>query len=174
MNAALGDLPTWKLSDLYSSPTGADLETDLERADQDANTFAKDLEGKVAAMDGKALGAAVARYEGLQDLMGRVGSYASLYYAQDQADPERGRFSQNVSERLTDIGAKLVFFRLEINKLEDADLAAKQNDPALAKYGPWLRDLWVFRPHQLSDEVNNALHQQYYVARASSSPLFHS
>ena len=57
------------------------------------------------------------------------------------ADPERGRFSQNVSEALTDIGTKLVFFRLELNKLEDADLAAKLKDPALAKYGPWLRDL---------------------------------
>src|SRR6266446_9416753 len=172
MNAALGDLPTWKLSDLYSSPTGADLETDLERADQDADAFAKDLEGKVAAMDGKALGAAVARYEGLQDLMGRIGSYAALYYAQDQADPERGRFSQNVSERLTDIGAKLVFFRLEINKLEDGALANKLGDPALAKYGPWLRDLRVFRPHQLSDELEKALHEKHVVGRAAWSRLF--
>ena len=97
--------------------------------------FARDYEGKVAGLDGKALGGAVARFEKLQDLMGRIGSYASLYYAQDMADPERGRFSQNVSEALTDIGTRLVFFRLELNKLEDADLAARQKDPALAKYG---------------------------------------
>jgi oligoendopeptidase F len=172
MNAVLGDLPTWNLTDLYSSPSGSDLETDLKRAAQDAEAFARDCEGKIAAMDGKALGAAVARYEGLQDLMGRIGSYASLYYAQDQADPERGRFSQNVSERLTDIGSRLVFFRLEINKLEDADLAAKQKDPALAKYGPWLRDLRVFRPHQLSDELEKALHEKYVVGRAAWSRLF--
>jgi oligoendopeptidase F len=172
MNAVLGDLPTWNLTDLYSSPSGPDLETDLKRAAQDAEAFAGDCEGKIAAMDGKALGAAVARYEGLQDLMGRIGSYASLYYAQDQADPERGRFSQNVSERLTDIGAKLVFFRLEINKLGDVDLAAKQEDPALAKYGPWLRDLRVFRPHQLSDELEKALHEKYVVGRAAWSRLF--
>ena len=38
--------------------------------------------------------------------MGRIGSYASLYYAQDQADPERGRFSQDVSEKLNDIGTQ--------------------------------------------------------------------
>ena len=99
------------------------------------SAFAKAYEGKVAGLDGKALGAAVARFEALNDLMGRIGSYAQLYYAQDMADPERGRFSQNISERLTDIGAKLLFFTLEINKLEDADLAAKLKDPALAKYG---------------------------------------
>ena len=124
MSAMLGDLPTWNLSDLYSSPTGPDLAADLKRAAADADAFAKAYEGKVAAMDGKALGAAVARFEALNDLTGRIGSYASLYYAQDMADPERGSFSQNVSEALTDIGTRLVFFRLEINKLEDADLAA--------------------------------------------------
>src|SRR5258708_36088816 len=172
MNGVLGDLPTWKLTDLYSSPSGPDLETDLKRAAQDAEAFAKEYEGKIAAMDGKALGAAVARYEALQDLMGRISSYASLYYAQDQDDPERGRFSQNVSEALTDIGTKLVFFRLEINKLEDADLAAKLGDPALAKYGPWLRDLRVFRPHQLSDELEKALHEKHVVGRAAWSRLF--
>ena len=104
MNAMLGDLPTWNLSDLYSSPGGTDLQADLKRAAADANAFAKAYEGKVAGLDGKALGAAVARYEALHDLMGRIGSYASLYYAQDMADPERGRFSQDASQELTDIG----------------------------------------------------------------------
>ena len=172
MTAMLGELPTWKLEDLYSSPTGPDLDADLKRAAADAEAFAKDYEGKVASLDGKALGGAVARFEKLSDLMGRIGSYAQLYYAQNMADPERGRFSQNVSEALTDIGTRLVFFRLELNKLEDADLLAKQKDPALAKYGPWLRDLRVYRPHQLSDEMEKALHEKHVVGRAAWSRLF--
>ena len=45
-------------------------------------------------------------------------------------------------------------------------------DPALAKYGPWLRDLRVFRPHQLSDELEKALHEKYVVGRAAWSRLF--
>src|SRR3954465_14817128 len=97
MSAMLGDLPTWNLADLYSSPTGTDLDVDIKRADTEAAAFAKDYDGKIASLDGKALGGAIARYEALSDLMGRVGSYASLYYAQNMADPERGRFSQNVS-----------------------------------------------------------------------------
>src|SRR3954451_23674200 len=136
MNAVLGELPTWNLGDLYSSPAGTDLNSDLKRADQEADAFATDHEGKIAGLDGKKLGAAVARFEVLQDLMGRIGSYAQLYYAQDQADPKRGQFGQNVSEKLTDIGAKLLFFRLELNRIEDADLAAKLREPALAKYAP--------------------------------------
>jgi oligoendopeptidase F len=171
MNVVLGDLPTWNLSDLYSSPTGPDLDADLKRAASDAEAFAKAYEGKVATLDGKGLGEAVAKYEALSDLMGRIGSYASLYYAQDMADPERGRFSQNVSEALNDISAKLVFFRLEINKIEEDALAAKLEDPTLAKYAPWLRDVRVFRPHDLSDELEKYLHD-HSVVDGSWSRLF--
>ncbi|MCA0305222.1 MAG: M3 family oligoendopeptidase [Proteobacteria bacterium] len=172
MNAVLGDLPTWNLADLYSSPTGTDLDADLKRAAEEAAAFAKDYEGKIAALDGKGLGGAIARYERLSDLMGRIGSYASLYYAQNMADAERGRFSQNVSEKLTDIGSQLVFFRLEINKIEDADLAARIKAPELAKYEPWLRDLRVYRPHQLSDEVEAILHDKSVTGARAWSRLF--
>src|SRR5215813_10025104 len=171
MNVVLGDLPTWNLSDLYSSPTGTDIEADVKRAAADTEAFAKAYEGKVAGLDGKGLGEAVARYEALSDLMGRIGSYASLYYAQNMADPERGRFSQNVSEALNDISAKLVFFRLEINKIEDDALAAKLEAPALAKYAPWLRDVRVFRPHDLSDQLEKFLHD-HSVVDSSWSRLF--
>ena len=172
MSATLGDLPTWNLADLYSSPTGTDLEADIARATDEAAAFAQDYEGKIACLDGKALGEAIACYEAMSDLMGRIGSYASLYYAQDMADPERGRFSQNVSERLTDIGSKLLFFGLEVKRLEDVDLADKMKAPELAKYAPWLRDLRAFRPHTLSDELEKALHEKYVVGRAAWSRLF--
>jgi oligoendopeptidase F len=172
MTAMLGELPTWKLEDLYSSPTGTDLDVDLKRAAEQSAAFAKDYEGKIVGLDGLALGGAIARFESLTDLIGRIGSYAQLYYAQNMADPERGRFSQNVSESLNDIGSKLLFFRLELNKIEDADLAAKMKEPALAKYGPWLRDARAFRPHDLSDELEKYIHDQSVVGGSAWSRLF--
>ena len=172
MTAMLGELPTWKLEDLYSSPTGTDVETDLKRAAADAEAFARDYDGKVAGLDGKALGAAIARFEALTDLMGRLGSYAQLYYAQNMADPERGRFSQNVSEALNEATAKLVFFRLELNKIEDDDLAVRMKEPALARYAPWLRDVRLFRPHDLSDELEKYIHDQSVVGSSAWSRLF--
>ncbi len=131
-----------------------------------------DYEGKIGGLDGKALGGAVARFEAMTDLMGRIGSYSGLYYAQDMADPERGRFSQNVSEALNDASSKLVFFRLELNKIEDADLAVKLKEPSLAKYAPWLRDVRAFRPHDLSDELEKFLHDQSVVGSSAWSRLF--
>ncbi len=43
MNAVLGELPTWKLEDLYSSPSGPDLQADLKRAAAEADAFARGL-----------------------------------------------------------------------------------------------------------------------------------
>ena len=145
MNVVLGDLPTWNLTDLYSSPTGTDLNADLKRAAAEAEAFARDYDGRIVGLDGKALAGAVVRLEAMSDLLGRIGSYAQLYSAQDLSDPERNRFAQDISEKLNDIGSKLLFFRLEINKIEDADLAEKLKAPELAKYGPWLRDARLFR-----------------------------
>jgi oligoendopeptidase F len=172
MNAVLGDLPTWNLTDLYSSPAGSDLDADLKRAGEEAKAFATDYEGKIAGLDGKTLGAAVARFEALSDLLGRIGSYAQLYYAQDQADPKRGQFSQNVSEKMNEIGSALLFFDLELKKIEDADLAEKLKDPALAKYEPWLRNVRLFRPHQLSDELEKYQFDQSVVGSSAWSRLF--
>jgi oligoendopeptidase F len=172
MSAMLGELPTWNLSDLYASPASPELETDLRHSTEQADAFAKAYEGKVSGLSAKKLTGAIVAYEKLQDLMGRIGSYASLYYALDMADAERGMFSQNVSEKLTDISSKLVFFTLEINRIDDADLSTKLKEPALAKYGPWLRDVRAFRPHQLSDEIEKLLHEKYVAGKAAWSRLF--
>ena len=78
MNVVLGDLPTWNLTDLYSSPTGTDLNADLKRAAAEAEAFARDYDGRIVGLDGKALAGAVVRLEAMSDLLGRIGSYAQL------------------------------------------------------------------------------------------------
>jgi len=88
------------------------------------------------------------------------------------SDAEIGRFYQMMQERVTDIGSTVLFFTLELNKLEDADLKEKLKAPALAHYAPWLRDVRVFRPHQLSDELEKMLHEKYVAGRAAWTRLF--
>ena len=89
-------------------------------------------------------------------MLGRVASYAQLLFAGNSTDPAIGRFYQTVNERVTAISSDLIFFTLELNRLDDAVLEAKFADPALARYRPWLRDLRVFRPHQLVRRAGKA------------------
>jgi oligoendopeptidase F len=170
--AMLGALPLWDLGDLYPAPDSPELADDLSRLAEDAETFRRRYEGRLAALSGADLGAAVATYERLQEQAGRIISYASLVHAGDLADPEIGRFFQTMQERINAIATVLLFFTLELNKLDDDLIEAKSADPALARYRPWLRDVRAFQPHQLSDEIEKLLHEKDVAGRAAWVRLF--
>ncbi|HUL07318.1 MAG TPA: M3 family oligoendopeptidase [Candidatus Acidoferrum sp.] len=170
--ADLGTLPEWDLRDLYPGRDSAALQSDLKKAAEDSKAFRLRFQGKLAGIDGAALGQAVASYEAIQDVLGRIMSYAQLVHAGNMTDPEIGRFYQTMQERVTDISTELLFFTLELNRLDDGVLAEKLKAPALAKYAPWLRDSRAFRPHQLSDEVEQILHEKAIAGRSAWIRLF--
>ncbi|MGE3905414.1 MAG: M3 family oligoendopeptidase [Reyranellaceae bacterium] len=174
MNAPvpLESLPSWDLSDLYPGMESLELARDLERAAVDAKAFAADYETRMASLDGAEMARSLARFETLQETLGRITSYASLVYSGDQSDPKIGQFYQNVQEKVTEITSLLLFFSLEINRIEDAEMEKKLEDKALAHYRPWLRDCRAYRPHQLSDEVEKLLHEKYVAGRAAWTRLF--
>jgi oligoendopeptidase F len=168
----IGELAQWDLSDLYPGPDSEALKRDLAQLPDDAEAFRERYQGRLADLNGAALGAAVETYERLQELSGRIVSYASLVHAGDLTDPEIGRFFQTMQERINAVSTTLLFFTLELNRLEDNLLEEKEADPALARYRPFLRDTRAFRPHQLSDEVEKLLHEKYVAGRAAWTRLF--
>ena len=171
--APLGELPVWNLDDLYPGPDSPALRADLDRARKEAAALAADCEGKLAGMTGDQLAEAIARYEALQKTLGRVMSYAGLRHYQDTVDPQRAKFLGDRQAEITDLTAPLVFFSLELNRIEEPALADKlAQSPALARYKPWLDRLRAFRPHQLSDELEKFLHDQSVVGATAWNRLF--
>ena len=166
------DLPTWSLADLYDSPDSPQLAADLARAEADARAFAASYAGTLAGLSGEALAEAIGAYERIEEVLGRVLSYAQLRFAADSTDAAIGRFSQSMTERVTAISSDLIFFALELNRLDEAALAVKLRAPALAAWQPWLRDLRVFRPHQLDDALEKLLHEKEVTGRSAWSRLF--
>jgi oligoendopeptidase F len=169
---AVDGLPTWDLGDLYSAPDSPAVEADFARAEQAARAFAAAHQGRLASLSGAALAGAIAEYERIEEVLGRLASYAQLLFAADSTNAEIGRFYQTASERVTTISSNLLFFALELNRLDEAALEQKCADPTLAKWRPWLRDLRVFRPHQLSDELEKLLHEKEVTGRSAWSRLF--
>ena len=154
-------LPVWDLSDLYPAPDGPKLQSDLADAEAAARAFKDRYTGKLAASSGAELASAIAEYERIEEILGRIMSYAQLLFASDNENAVYGQFSQTMNERVTDISSHLIFFTLELNRIEDETLEREMRAAgSLEKYRPWLRDLRVFRPHQLSDEVEELLHDK--------------
>src|SRR5580693_8723381 len=178
-NKALGVLPEWNLSDLYSGLDDPAVKRDLDRADADCAAFEVAYKGKLADMAaspkaGAALVAAVKSYEAIDDLMGRLGSYAGLLHAGDTLDPARTKFYVDVQERLTAASTHLLFFALELNRVDDALLEAAMRDPALGHYRPWLEDVRRYKPHQLEDRVEQLFHEKSVTAYSAWNRLFDS
>ena len=171
-NTDIGMLPEWDLADLYPATDSDALEADLTAATTKAEAFEADYAGKLEGLSGDKLGAAIAAYEVIDGLLGRIMSYAGLVHAGAMDDPEIGRFYQTMQERVTDISARVLFFTLELNNLDDAALATMMKAPAAAKYSPWVRDQRAFRPYQLSHELERLLHEKSVAGRAAWTRLF--
>ena len=173
----LGSLPEWNLADLYGSPDAPELKTDLEASDRAATALQERYAGKLAALTdggkgGAALAEAVRDFETLNDVLGRIVSYASLLYAAETSDPKRQKFYGDIQEKITAISSKLLFFPLELNRLDDAVLEAAMADATLGHYRPWLEDLRKEKPYQLEDRLEQLFHEKSVTSRGSWDRLF--
>jgi oligoendopeptidase F len=177
LKTALGKLPEWNLDDLYSGLDDPAIKRDLDRVDAECADFEAAYKGKLAEMaggagGGAALGAAVRRFEAIDDLMGRLGSYAGLVHAGDTVDPARTKFYGDMADRMTAASTHLLFFTLELNRIDDAVLETAMADPALGHYRPWLEDVRRYRPYQLEDRVEQLFHEKSVTAYSAWNRQF--
>ena len=171
------DLPKWDLNDLYESPQTPKLTADLDQIARDVSQFGKDYRGQLSTMvvhvDASALiGAAVQKYEALQDLMGRVMSYAGLLYSSNTSDPDHAKFYGDMQEKITNASAQLLFFQLELNRLDDIALMDAAKMPPLSRWRPWLEDIRKEKPHELDDKIEELFHEKYISGAAAWNRLF--
>src|SRR5512147_86170 len=172
-----GDLPEWNLNDLYPGLDSLEVKRDLELADSECLAFEQDFKGKLAGLAageraGAALGQAVKRYEAIDDRLGRLMSYASLVYAGNTTDPVRAKFYGDVQERITAASLHLLFFTLELNRIDDAQLDAAMRDPPLGHYRPWIEDVRKEKPYQLEDRVEELFHEKSVTGYSAWNRLF--
>jgi len=173
----LGSLPEWNLADLYAGIDAPELGRDLKRAASEAVEFEKQWKGKLAAEAARGgagrLGLAIEAYEALEELMGRIMSYAGLVYAGDTSDPARAKLYGDIQEKMTDASAHLLFFTLELNQIDDEELArALDSDARFGHYRPWVLDLRKDKPYQLEDRVEQLFHEKSVTGRGAWNRLF--
>ncbi len=175
--AGLRQLPEWNLAGLYPGLDAPEVKRDLDYAATYGVAFEEDYKGKLAGLAagpdaGPSLAGAVKRYEVLEELMGRLISYAGLVHAGDTTDPVRSKFYGDVQERLTAASLHLLFFTLELNRIDDAVLEKAMAHPALGHYRPWLEDIRKEKPYQLEDRIEQLFHEKSMTSYAAWNRLF--
>ncbi|RJE86447.1 M3 family oligoendopeptidase [Paracoccus onubensis] len=169
----LGQLPEWDLSDLYPAPDSAELSEDIEKLARDVADFAKAYKGRLAELSASEMLACIESYERIDIIAGRIMSYAGLRYYQNTTDAERAKMLGDLQGRITDITTPLVFFSLEFNRIPDETyntLFSAADGPA--RYKPVFDRMRAMRPHQLSDELEQFLHDNSVVGAAAWNRLF--
>ncbi|MCS0497313.1 M3 family oligoendopeptidase [Ancylobacter sp. MQZ15Z-1] len=174
---SLGNLPQWDLTDLYPGMESPELKADLDICGAECTEFEEAYKGKLAGvLDGADAGEQMAliveRYEKIEDRLGRLYSYAGLVYSGDTTDPVRTKFYGDVQEKLTDASTHLLFFTLELNRLDDAKMEAALSSPAFARYRPWIEDVRAEKPYQLEDRIEQLFHEKGVTSRGSWNRLF--
>ncbi len=172
-----GKLPEWNLGDLYAGIDAPEIARDLKKMDSECVAFETDYKGKLANKTageggGTWLADAVKRYEAIDDLAGRLGSYAGLVHAGDSVDAAISKFYGDISERLTAASTHLLFFALELNRIDDAVIERAMQTPALGHYRPWIEDLRKEKPYQLEDRVEQLFHEKSQTGYSAFNRLF--
>jgi oligoendopeptidase F len=170
-------LPEWNLTDLYEGTDSQSLAADLVKAETDSKRFAQEYRGRLAAVAQGAeapvkLGEALKQYEALQDLLGRIMSYAALLYNGDTTDPARAKFLGDIQEKITNASTQLLFFQLELNRIDDATLDAAASEAPLSRWRPWLEDIRKEKPYELEDKLEELFHEKTITGSAAWNRLF--
>jgi oligoendopeptidase F len=164
----------WDLAPLLNGAGDdrAGAERMLDEARERAAKFAQQHAGKVAELDPASLRDAMRELEAINELIGRVGSYASLRFSVDTADPANGALLQLVQERATEIETLLLFFELEWAALQDARAEELLADPGLDFCRHHLRSVRRYRPHLLSESEEKVLAEKSISSQAAWARLF--
>jgi oligoendopeptidase F len=175
--ADLGALPEWDLTDLYAGIDSPDFTADLARAETACAKFSERYAGRLQAIaEGPEasveLAEAIAAYEGIEDLLGRLMSFAGLVYSGDTTDELREKFYGDTQERLTTASSHLLFFALELNRIPDAAMDRAMTAGPLAHYAPWIEDLRREKPFQLDDRTEKLFLEKSVTGRSAWNRLF--
>lgn len=157
----------WDLSDLYPDDALQTFKSDQEKLKSMSETFSARYRGKVASLGPSGLAEALADYEAIQDLGGRLGSYAYLSWSTDTLNPDNGRLLQQMTEFGSQLNQLLVFFSVEWVAVDDAVAQKWIDSPELAKWRHYLEVSRLYKPHTLEEKQEQVLSRKSVTGRSA-------
>lgn len=159
--------PSWSLNDLYKGKDDPELKNDLDKLKNRAEKFQKNYTGKLKGISPEKFAIALSEYESISELDGKISSYARLLSCENLSNEENARFAQRIREISAECGTNILFFTLEINSLSEDEINYLLKDKAVEHYRPYIENVRLFKPHDLSNQVEQILMEKDTVSYAA-------
>jgi len=164
----------WNLDDLFIAPEDPAIEAALVQAELRAKVFQDTYKGRInsSELTAQTLASAIGAYEAIAQLSAKPGNYASLRFAADTSDAARGAFMQKMMERGTQLSLLLLFFELELAKVDDSIIAKLISDPEVAQYKHYIETVRLYKDHMLSETEERLLEETANTGSRAFKRLF--
>jgi oligoendopeptidase F len=155
----------WNLSDLYQSFDDPKLNQDLAELQQRAAAFREQYRGKVNELTPAQIAVCLQDLEAISQTAGFLYAFPALTFSADTRNTEAKQMQDRLLEQITGIENQLLFFDLELKALDDAKFAELEAAPALQTYRHYVYNIAKFRPHTLSEDVEQTRNQDSLTGR---------
>jgi oligoendopeptidase F len=166
-------LPKWDLRDFYVDHNDPALQSDKSVLLEGAKHFAKKYRSKIVGVNAKDLYSAICEYEDLQELSGKISSYADLLFSTQTTNSNIAKIYQDIGDIVSEAQSELVFFELEINYLPEETLQKMLLENInLQRFEPWLRDVRAGKAHLLAEDLEKILLEKQTVSNSAWLRLY--
>lgn len=155
----------WDLSDLYPAAPATELQHDLDTIVDRTNAFRTKWKGTLASTNEEQFAVMMAEYETLLEILDKMGSFAHLQWSTNTEEPTNGALLQLIRETSSRAWHWLVWVSVEMCSLPDDRLAALAASPLLARYKHWIESTADYKPHILSEEIEQVLSERSLTSR---------
>lgn len=160
----------WDLAQLYENTS--DLLKDLDEADREAQSFEETYRTTIERADASVWANALTAFESIHDRLGRAYTYAYLNWSTQTNESTAGALLQQVRERYTQTGQRLIFFELAWAHLKEEDAAVLMRDERLEKWRHYLELQRLQARYLLTEPEEKILSEKDITGRAAWNRFF--
>ena len=162
----------WNLTDLYPSISSEELQSDKKKVLKLAEEFKTDYRGKIEHLNAELFAEALQKYEGIIEILGKIGSFAHLIWSTNTESTEYGKLLQEANELGSEVSQKLVFFDVEWLKLSDEKADELIRHENLNPWKHYLRTSRRYKEHTLTEEAEKVMSAKSVTGRAAWNRFF--
>ena len=159
----MSNLPEWDLTDFYPNYKSKKVLDEINHLKTKITNFCKKYKSKLSELSHNELILSIKSYEKIEEVFLKLRSYAYLTYCTDQLNPEKKKFYQFIDEKLSELEKKIIFFSIEINKIDKK----KYGFLLKSKFENWIKNLRKNKKFQKSETIEKLLLEKSITSSAA-------